>query len=167
MKNWLGLALVVASVALGIFATLFVRPSTGIPEKSPLLLAQGHVAWIENYRGGIRFKLREFDEVFDYSSKSGSADSVKAALQSGDTLTVAVAYGAEKHTPWGSDFSYHNVWELSIGNNPIRTFADTSSAWQSNNRFAPWGGAMLLLCAGMIARGIWKDMSSRKNGTSQ
>lgn len=119
-----------------------VQPRAGIPSAESLKVATGIVAGIERYKYGVRFGLVGTSELFNYPSKSNAKDRVEAALRSAGTQMISVRYEAETFKPIYSEQRYHNIWEISVGGTSIRTYTETSSAQEQDNKIAPWLGAI-------------------------
>jgi len=129
---------------LGAAILLQVHPGTGIPAATTLMQASGKVAWVQNYKYGTRFGLVGVPEKFDYPSKASGMGVVRDALTYAGDKVIAVRYENAASGPIYSDDKYHVVWSLQVGNQPVRTYAESVSAWESDNRLAPWLGVALL-----------------------
>lgn len=141
-------------LATGIFCVVGINPKVGIPPQFTLLGASGRLAWMQEYEYGTRFGLVGIDQRFDYPSKARGMAVVRDSLKhSGDSI-VSVRYKIDSHGPIYSNENYHDVWELSVGNHTIRTYAESAEAWESDNRLAPWVGLAMTSC------GLWLGFAS-------
>jgi len=138
------------SIGLAVIALTQVNPRSGIPEPSTLLIAEGAVDWIQAHRYGVRFGLAGNTLSFSYPSKANAADRVESALRGAGTKAVRVTYEQETFKPLMSDREYHDVWEVFVEGRPVRTFAETSRAYEQDNKVAPWLGAAFALSGAFL-----------------
>lgn len=131
-------------------------PKAGIAAEATLLEATGKVDWIEEYRYGTRFGLVGISERFDYLSKAKGMGAVRNALNHAGGRVVSVLYESKTHGPMYSDDKYHNVWELTIGDRVVRSYAVSAASWESNNRLVPWLGSAMGFCGLVLGYGAWR-----------
>ncbi|WP_150132231.1 hypothetical protein [Dokdonella koreensis] len=131
-------------------------PKAGIAAEDTLLEATGKVAWIEEYKYGTRFRLAGISERFDYLSKAKGMGAVRNALNQAGDRVVSIRYERKTHGPVYSDDRYHNVWELTVGDRAIRTYAASAAAWESDNRLVPWLGSATGFCGLGLGYAAWR-----------
>jgi hypothetical protein len=155
-RSWQELAFY-AALALGMscFFYLHADPQAGIPARSALVSATGKFAWMEEHKYGTKFGLVGTARCFDYPSKADGIGEVRRALKNAGDTAISVEYLANDESPE----ECHEVWVLSVGDQRIRTFEETRTAWENDNRQMPWIGTMMLVLG--FAFGFWARRAYR------
>jgi hypothetical protein len=144
-RSWQELAVYAAlALVMGVFFLSQINPEGGIPAHSELASATGQLAWMEKHKYGTRFGLVGIAENFNYPSKANGMQSVRRALERAGSTTISVKYSVGEDK---SQLKSHDVWALDVGDQPIRTFEETRTAWEGDNRLIPWIGVMMLAIA--------------------
>ena len=146
---------------LSIFCFLDLDESSGIPDTSKLLTAQGAVSNVSRYKYGVTFNLSGESRNFEYPSKAKGMEFVYDSLVGAGEQKVEVLYALE-HDPSDSVETYVNVWEISIGDRRIRSLSQSIEGWKSDNALRPWIGT----CFGLIAASFAVGAYRAKRGTS-
>jgi hypothetical protein len=144
------------SAGWGLSYLVHADPKTGITPEAALVEANGKLAWMNENKYGTRFGLVGVTEQFEYPSKAGDMGAVRISLRQSGNEIVSVRYEIRTHGPIYSDDAYHDVWELTVGDRGIRTYGETSAAWEADNRIGPWFGLVL------VASGIFLGYVSRQ-----
>lgn len=132
------------AMAMAVLCFSQTDPKAGIPARSELANARGQLAWVEEHKYGTRFGLVGIAASFDYRSKAGGMQTVRRALEYAGSSTISVDYANDELSSQKKD---HEVWVLSVGSKTIRTFEETRTSWEGDNRLIPWIGAMMLAMA--------------------
>ena len=110
----------------------------GFPNKDELIMHTGYLDSITEYKYGIRFVLSNDNHHFNYPSKSGSQDKVYQALLNAGDKEIKVLFEANvSRKPTYTSKEYHDVFELHIGDNIIRSYSESEKAWKSDNLLLP------------------------------
>ena len=139
-------AYAVLSLALSVGAIYSWATFSGIPARDSLLSASGTVEWVQEYRYGIRFALKDVPRRFVYLSKGNAMGTVAAALASNGKHAVTVVYDPKRSGgPLGSSEKYFDVYEISAGGKTVRSHEQVASAWRSDERVGLYLGFAFLL----------------------
>ena len=133
-----------ASAALCLAIAAFAQKpalngDSDIPDRSALRIAHGHVTSVTAERSSVTFLLGGLAGSFEYPAKAGASALVDSALRAAGRRDVAVLYdpGATGKRP-GDATSRYPVWQVSIGGNTVRSFAECRDAWRADNAWARW-----------------------------
>jgi len=137
-----------AAAALALLGVFVVYASSdlsgGLPLEASLKVAEGNTTWHQEYKYGVRFKLSNFENGFNYLSKGNAADQVARAVESGGF--VRVLYDPDSlNGPVYSDQEYFSVFAVELDGNVVRSYDQVASAWQSDNRLGFWFGCLLVV----------------------
>jgi len=156
--SWIGLAVFsLLSFIIGVFCLFQSNPHAGVPKRDELIVTKGKLAWIQKYKYGTRFGLLGVAENFEYPSKAKGMNIVRGSLESAGDEIISVEYEKGTHGPISSDKHYHNIWVLNVGTRQIRSFEETVSSWERDNRLTPWLGVAMFLSSFYLA------FSARRN----
>jgi hypothetical protein len=143
------------ALIMGVFVFSHADRKAGIVPDATLVEASGRLASMQDYKYGTRFGLMGYAERFDYLSKAGGMGKVRDALRNSGDKIVHVRYAKESYGPLFSDEKYHGVWVLAVGEQQVRSYAETAAAWEADNKFAPLMGLIMTVCGLSVACGAW------------
>ena len=119
----------------------------GIPARSQLESAAGHVSWVQNGKYGIKFGLAGVPKSFDYASKSNAMGLVYDTMSRPDRPLITVLYDPSNPSgPIYSKDTYYSVFELGIDGKPFRSHSQIGEAWQADENIAIWLALCFALC---------------------
>lgn len=157
----------VPAIAGGIAMFVLFDADMGIVPESTLLAAEGRVDWIEKDKYGVDFGLEGVERDFSFPNKGGNAGGIHDALAGAGDAIVRVRFEPDSHGPMHSDVRYHDVWEVAVGDDVVRTYAETVDGYRHDNTFMPWlagffaFGGVFLLCTAWLARDHGKARRSQ------
>lgn len=127
--------------ALSAGATYSWWTFNGIPARADLQQASGRVVSMESSRYAIQFRLEATPQALQYLSKSNAMDEVRDALVHAGSTPVTVLFdSANASGPPLSSGGYNTVYELQVGDRPVRTHQQVAQAWASDEDWAGWLG---------------------------
>jgi len=143
-KNALFAGLCFALSALMLYSWITFE---GIPPRSDLQSATGHVTWVRSEKYGIKFGLDGIPESFDYASKGNAMGLVYDTLSRSPSPVVTVLYDPNSSGgPIYSKENYFSVFELEIAGTLVRSHEEIAGAWRSDESFAVWLAGCFALC---------------------
>ena len=131
-------------VGLIILYTYFLTSNTSLPKYEDLGKVVGELEWFEDSKYQCKFKLASNSLTLQYLSKAGQKSSVVNALKESKGKIVTAYYENIPYENVISKNRLYTVLEISIENNLIRGYQQTSSAWQSDNKLMPFMGLAFL-----------------------
>jgi hypothetical protein len=144
----------ILSIILGVCIgyVQLTQENGGFPYKDDLSKREGFINWVQEYDYGIRFGFVDDPYNFDYPSKSDGQGIVYDSLLNSEGYKVAILFEPrETKKPIYTDKEFHNVFEVEVNDNIIRSYAESEKAWKSDNLLTPFivvlfifGGAYVL-----------------------
>ena len=137
----------------GIWMLLQTDAQAGIPVEASLLAAEGYLRSFQTSGGGrsgrgsgLRFELSGKDTRF-------IIDCCGATLRRAyrDEKLIAIKYQQSTR----AFTAHHEVWELSIDGQPVRTFGQSAALHADSRSWLPWIGAALL-GFGVLLGYVWR-----------
>ncbi len=127
---------------VAILVSYSVDPSGNLPSYEGLNQIEGEIAWVQDHRYGVRFGFKNDDRRFNYPSKARELGVVRRSLESasGARVTILVDLG-RSNSPLYNDKVYFTVFEIRINDSVVRSFAEVSEEWMSDQRLMPYLGA--------------------------
>jgi hypothetical protein len=150
------------NIGLSIFALVFgcyfliaplINPLNGLPNKSELVGVSGKVYWIKSHDYGVKFKLENDETIFNYPSKANSVGIVESALEYSENNSIKVLIKLNdfnKNLITGQE--YTDIYEISVGDNLIRSYDDVKDAWAGDNKVGLFLGPFMIFAAFYIYR---------------
>lgn len=128
-------------IALLVFgAIVLALLGEGIPDRSRLIQVTGTLRSLEKAtsKGGglstVRFSLAPDPRHFHYIAKAGRIDNVWIALgQAGQSEVSVLIDPSDAHVPPLEDRGFHTVFEVRVGNDVIRAYAQVVDSWGTDN----------------------------------
>jgi hypothetical protein len=121
-----------------------------------LSTATGKVASIRSHRYGVKFELLGHDKVFNYPSKHQGSAIVLSALELAGDSAVTVRHSPVPHTPWFSDVALYSVWQVTIADQTVLSYAQAQAGWRSDEAVRPWLAGAFALCTCYLAFVGWR-----------
>ncbi|MFB2734656.1 hypothetical protein [Shewanella mangrovisoli] len=133
----------------------------GFPYKEDLAIREGYVDWIQKYDYGIRFAFVGDKYNFNYPSKSNGQSIVYDSLIDSKGVLVEVLFEPGDRTkPIYTVKEFHDVFEIKVGENVVRSYAESEKAWKSDNLLMPFIVVLFLFGGPYI---WWKTKKEFKN----
>lgn len=126
-----------------------IDPDAGIPRMSALGEASGRLESIDARKNGVRFRLAGRTESFEYPANGRGYGIVESALRTAGPRNVAVLFDPKARLPAAGAGSCHDVWQVAIDGQIVRSFREVSDGWRLNNRFA------LGICVFFLSSGVY------------
>ena len=131
------LILAAVCVALGISISYvqLTQKNGGFPYKEELVSRDGYIDWVQEYNYGIRFAFVDDNYNFNYPSKSNGQSIVYDSLFNSKGKRVEVLFEPRESTkPIYTNKEFHDVFEVKIEQNVIRSYAESEKAWKSDTK---------------------------------
>ncbi|MDK9683204.1 hypothetical protein AADY36_19040 [Pseudoalteromonas sp. D15MCD-2] len=157
------LILAAVCVALGISISYvqLTQKNGGFPYKEELVSRDGYIDWVQEYDYGIRFAFVDDNYNFNYPSKSNGQSIVYDSLFNSKGKRVEVLFEPSESTkPIYTTKEFHDVFEVKIEQNVIRSYAESEKAWKSDNLLMPFILVLFLIGGPYI---WWKTKKEYKN----
>lgn len=154
--RWGRLILGTISMLFGLVVLYLADNASDAAEKWKLREAYGTVESLAKGKSSVKFGLRGESRHFQFLSQGGDIKLVYQALSAAGNKVVTVLFDPQDHwQPPLSDQSYCVVYEIRIADQPLVTYDQAKTAWQSNRITGQWlGWALLLIGAGVTASGL-------------
>jgi hypothetical protein len=153
-KYYFHLFVALFSILIGpkILHTYFTNPSAGLPLYEKLTLVEGKVDWIKREKYGVKFGFQDNKINFNYPSKAKGMWKVEESLNNSFGANVKIlAELDDSFSPMGSNEKYHDVFEVIVGEQVVRSYEDSSQGWLGDNKLMPYIGFGLLFGGVYIA----------------
>lgn len=112
----------------------------GVPDRSGLIQITGQLRSLEKVtsKGGglsaVRFSLASDPRHFQYISAAGHINNVWIALgQAGQSEVSVLIDSADSHVPVFEDRGFHTAFEIRVGNEMIRAYAQVLDSLSTNS----------------------------------
>jgi hypothetical protein len=144
-----------AVLAFLVFATgtylVYLGVSSKPPRHDQLTTVRGTVSQVVHLRNEVQFRVADDARAYIYSDIGGGFIAIERALRSarGKTITIKVD-AAEPRRLLLSDGPEFRVWEIQIGEQPLRSYDDIAAAWRQNNQMNLFLGGPALLLGGIF-----------------
>lgn len=152
-------------VLLAFGAVVLAIGSDEIPDRSRLIEVRGPIRSLEVVRsrgggpGAVRFTLTNDPRHFHYRSQAGRADDVRSALERAGSAEVSAWIDpAITDAPPAEGRTFHPVFELRVGEQLIRPYAEVAASLRTNRFFGASLGygtviaGAVFLCAYFLRR---------------
>ena len=155
------LAIVCLFLGVSIGYVQLTQVNGGFPYKEDLAKREGFVDWVQEYEYGIRFAFADDEYNFNYPSKSDGQGIVYDSLLNSKGQRVEVLFEPREGTkPIYTDKEFHDVFDIKVGDNVVRSYAESDKAWKSDNLLMPFILALFLIGGPYI---WWKTKKEFKN----
>lgn len=116
---------------------------------------------MQEYDYGIRFAFVDDNYNFNYPSKSNGQSIVYDSLFNSKGKRVEVLFEPRESTkPIYTTKEFHDVFEVKVEQNVIRSYAESEKAWKSDNLLMPFILVLFLIGGPYI---WWKTKKEYKN----
>ena len=136
------------AIIFGVFflVNYYADPSGSLPSHEDLSRIEGKIAWVQNHRYGVRFGLLNDERKFNYPSKAREVGRVRSSLKSASGKWMSIFVDLSKsNSPLNDDRVYFTVYEIRIDDSVVRSYAEVSEAWMSDQRLVPYLGIFFIL----------------------
>lgn len=133
----------------------------GFPYKEDLAIHEGYIDWVQKHDYGIRFAFVNDKYNFNYPSKSNGQGIVYDSLINSKGVQVKVLFEPRDGTkPIYTVKEFHDVFEIMVGENIVRSYAESENDWKSDNLLMPFVVVLFLFGGPYI---WWKTKKEFKN----
>jgi hypothetical protein len=140
------LAIVCLFLGVSIGHVQLTQVNGGFPYKEELSKREGFVDWVQEYEYGIRFSFVDDKYNFNYPSKSDGQGIVYDSLLNSKGQKVEVLFEPREGTGLiYADKEFHDVFDIKVGGNVVRSYAESEKAWKSDNLLMPFILALFLI----------------------
>ncbi|MCO6355755.1 hypothetical protein GBO14_13620 [Pseudoalteromonas shioyasakiensis] len=155
------LAAVFVALGISISYVQLTQKNGGFPYKEELVSRHGYIDWVQEYDYGIRFAFVDDNYNFNYPSKSNGQSIVYDSLFNSKGKRVEILFEPRESTkPIYTTKEFHDVFEVKIEQNVIRSYAESEKAWKSDNLLMPFILVLFLIGGPYI---WWKTKKEYKN----
>lgn len=151
-NNILNYIVIVSLGSAGSFITymfVFTVPNDRFPIKDSLVNTIGTIENFSQQEHRIKIKLRNDIITYGYESKGRGFSQVMEALNAheGDEITLLVK--PQKNSNIFNEDGYKSIYQISIGENVIRTYEEIKEAHRKDNYLIPFIG-LLFFCGSIL-----------------
>jgi hypothetical protein len=152
LNNILNYIVIVALGAAGAFITymfVFTDPNDRFPEKESLVNTIGTIESFSQQEHRIKIKLENDIITYGYESKGRGFSQVMDALNAREREEITLLVKHQKSSNIFNEDGYKSIYQISFGENVIRTYEDIKEAHRQDNILIPFIG-LFFLCGSVL-----------------
>ncbi|MDO6428377.1 hypothetical protein Q4489_15280 [Thalassotalea sp. 1_MG-2023] len=149
----IGLAIFGLVGGIYFLVTPLLDPVNGLPEKDELTEIRGTIEWVKKHKYGVKFKLADKENTFNYPSKANSSTAVNSALSNAGHETIAIlAVLDDFNTNYVTGKKFIDVYQVVVDDKTIRSYEQVRKAWEGDNKVGLFLGPFMIFAAFYIFR---------------